>query len=125
MSGSAVYITGRLGTPFLQRIRALLPEAVDRAIYKTRDDMKTYETDPTIVPILTGRLQRSVVDFISPGQITFQWSAIDPNTGFNYAKLRDDIGGKLAPPNFSGFMLQKAKEILTGHLLTELGAMQP
>jgi len=126
MSGSAVYITGRLGVPFLQRIKALLPDAINRAIYNTKQELEnTVLKNPSIVPKDTGRLQNQVVSFVSPGQITFQWSAVDPRTGFNYAKLRDDIGGKIAPANFSGRILAIAKELLRKYLLDELGAMQP
>ena len=126
MSGSSVHVTGRLGVPFLQRIKALLPEAVTRAIYRTRRELEnTVLKNPSIVPRDTGRLQNQVVSFVSPGQIVFEWSAIDPNTGFNYAKLRDEIGGKIAPANFSGRILAIAKEILRKNLILELGAMTP
>ena len=126
MKGDVVYVTGRLGVPFLQRIRALVPEAVTRAIYRTKQELEnTVLKNPSIVPKDTGRLQNQVVSFVSPGQITFRWSAVDPDTGFNYAKLRDDIGGKTAPPNFSGRILAIAKELLMKYLLVELGAMQP
>jgi len=126
MKGDVVYVTGRLGVPFLQRIRALVPEAVTRAIYRTKQELEnTVLKNPSIVPKDTGRLQNQVVSFVSPGQIVLQWSAVDPKTGFNYAKLRDAIGGKIAPPNFSGRILAIAKELLMKYLLVELGAMQP
>ena len=126
MSGSSVHVTGRLGVPFLQRIKVLLPEAVTRAIYRTRRELEnTVLKNPSIVPRDTGRLQNQVVSFVSPGQIVFEWSAIDPNTGFNYAKLRDELGGKIAPANFSGRILAIAKEILRKNLILELGAMTP
>ena len=125
MSGSPVHITGRLGTPFLQRIQGLIPDAVTRAIYKTQAELEPFTKDPAIVPRLTGRLQNSVVKFVSPGQITLQWSAVDPKTGFNYAKLRDELGGKIAPPNFSGVLLERAKSLLMKNLLDELGAIRP
>lgn len=125
MSGSPVYVTGRLGTPDLTRFKSLIPEARTRAIYRTQSEMQPFFKNPGIVPYLTGRLQRSVVSFISPGQITFQWSAVDPISGFNYAKLRDDLGGKVAPPGFSKFMLAKAKELLINNLVRELQAVVP
>ena len=125
MSGSAVYITGRLGVPFLQRIKALVPEAITRAIYRTRQELSPYLLDPFIVPYDTGRLQDSAIDFVSPGQITIRWSAVDPISGFNYAKLRDDKGGILAPAGFTKTLLAKAKELLMKNLVLELGAMQP
>ena len=125
MSGSAVYITGRLGVPFLQRIKALVPEAITRAINRTRHELSPYLLDPFIVPYDTGRLQDSAVDFVSPGQITIQWSAVDPISGFNYAKLRDEKGGILAPAGFTKTLLAKAKELLMKNLVLELGAMQP
>ena len=124
-TGSAVFKTGRLGTPDLQRFRVLIPEAVTRAIYNTQSELEPFYNNPVIVPFLTGRLQKSVVSFVSPGQITVQWSAVDPKTGFNYAKLRDELGGRMAPPDFSGFMLQKAKELLIKNLTIELQNMQP
>ena len=124
-TGSAVFKTGRLGTPDLQRFRVLIPEAVTRAIYTTQSELEPFYINPAIVPFLTGRLQNSVVSFVSPGQITIQWSAVDPKTGFNYAKLRDELGGRMAPPDFSGFMLQKAKELLIKNLTIELQNMQP
>jgi len=96
---------------------------VERAIYRTRDELEPYLEDVTIVPRDTGRLQESVAWFISPGQITFQWSAVDPDTGFNYAKLRDLLGGKFAPPDFSGRLLGIAKELLKQNLLIELQGM--
>ena len=123
MSGSAVFVTGRLGVPFLQRIKVLLPEAITRAIHRTRQDLSPFVLDPFIVPYDTGRLQDSVVDFVSPGQITIQWSAVDPISGFNYAKLRDQLGGILAPAGFSKTIMQKAKELLRKNLIIELGAM--
>lgn len=124
-TGAPVYITGRLGTDFLRRIQVLTPEAVTRAIYTTKGQLEQFLKDITIVPYLTGRLQNSVVSFVSPGQLTFQWSAVDPKTGFNYAKLRDVLGGRFAPPNFSGRILDIAKELLKTNLRAELGAMQP
>ena len=125
MSGSAVHITGRLGVPFLQRLKGLIPEAITRAIYTTQRELEPFIKNPAIVPYLTGRLQQSVVSFVSPGQIVFQWSAVDPKTGFNYAALRDAIGGKIAPPGFSKTIMLKAKELLRKNLIIELGAMQP
>ena len=126
MSGSAVYVTGRLGTPDLARFKSLIPEAVTRAIYRTKQELEnTVLKNETIVPKLTGRLQNSVVDFVSPGQITLQWSAIDPKTGFNYAKLRDELGGRIAPPNFSGRILAIAKDLLIKNLQIELQGMRP
>lgn len=123
--GAPVFITGRLGVPFLQRIKNLLPEAITRAIYQTQADLEPFFKDITIVPRLTGKLQRSVVSFVSPGQIVFQWSATDEKTGFNYAKLRDILGGRFAPPDFSGRILKIAKELLMKNLIIELGAMTP
>jgi len=125
MSGSPVFITGRLGTPFLQRIKALIPEAITRAIYRTRHELTPFLQNPFIVPYLTGRLQDSAIDFVSPGQIVIQWSAVDPISGFNYAKLRDEKGGILAPAGFSKTILQRAKELLRNNLELELGAMKP
>ena len=52
-------------------------------------------------------------------------NTIDPDTNFNYAKLRDDIGGRVAPPNFSGRILAIAKELLVGFLEVELQAIAP
>ena len=96
MSGSVVHVTGRLGTPDLTRFKNLIPEAVTRAIYRTKNELEnTVFKNQSIVPYLTGRLQDSVVSFVSPGQITFQWSAIDPISNFNYAKIRDEKGGRI------------------------------
>ena len=125
MSGSSVHITGRLGVPFLQRIKNLLPSAVTRAIQRTNSELQPFLVNPSIVPLLTGRLQKSAVSFVSPGQIVIQWSAVDPNTGFNYAKLRDDIGGRIAPPGFSTTILLKAKDLLRNNLIIELQSLQP
>lgn len=125
MSGSPVFVTGRLGTPDLSRFKSLVPEAVTRAIRATQRDLQRFLKDPSIIPRDTGRLQNQVVSFVSPGQITFQWSAVDPISGFDYASLRDQIGGKIAPANFSGRILQIAKEILINHLRFELQAIAP
>ena len=138
MSGSAVYITGRLGVPFLQRIKALFPDAVTRAIYRTKDELQQFMNDPSIVPFHSegyfsgkyagrhpGILQRSGKMFISPGQIAIWWSAIDPITGYDYAGIRDEEGGNQAPPGYSKSILKIAKELLMKNLVVELGAMQP
>ena len=127
-SGSAVFKTGRLGTPDLQRFKVLIPEAVTRAIYTTQRELEPFYKNPSIVPFKTGLLQGSVVSFVSPGQITIQWSAIDK--GFDYAKIQDEGGptrgsGYITGKGFSGFMLQKAKEILIKNLTVELQNMQP
>ena len=119
-SGSEVVVVGRLGVPDLQRFRSLLPEATIRAGRATVLQLEPYLKNPAIVPRLTGRLQDSVVSFVSPGQIVFRWSAIDPDTGFNYAKIRDELGGRTAPPDYSGFILRKAKELLIQNLVLEL-----
>ena len=126
MSGSAVHVTGRLGTPDLSRFKSLIPEAVTRAIYRTKRELEnTVLKNPGIIPRDTGRLQESVVDFVSPGQIVFKWSAVDPISGFNYAKLRDEKGGRVAPANFSGRILAIAKELLVKYLTVELQAIVP
>ena len=126
MSGSPVYVTGRLGTPDLTRFKNLIPEAVTRAIYRTKSELEnTVFKNQSIVPYLTGRLQDSVVSFVSPGQITFQWSAIDPISNFNYAKIRDEKGGRIAPAGFSKRILAIAKELLIKYLTIELRAVQP
>ena len=125
MSGSAVFATGRLGTPDLTRFKNMIPAAKTRAIYRTQRELEPFLKNPGIIPYLTGRLQRSVVSFVSPGQLTFQWSAVDPKTGFNYAKLRDELGGKIAPPGFSKTILAKAKELLIKNLVLELQGIAP
>ena len=125
-SGSSVFVTGRLGTPDLVRFKNLIPSAVTRAIDRTKRELEaTVLKNPSIVPKDTGRLQNQVVSFVSPGQLVFQWSAIDPISGFDYAKLRDDIGGKIAPANFSGRILAIAKELLVQFLTIELQAIAP
>ena len=127
-TGSAVFKTGRLGTPDLQRFRVLIPEAVDRAIYKTKAEVEELAKKKHIVPFKTGLLQSSIVSFISPGQITFQWSAIDK--GFDYAKIQDEGGptrggGYIKGKGFSDFLLQAAKYLLIDNLQFELQNMQP
>ena len=134
-AGAPVYITGRLGTDFLRKIRVLTEDAITRAIYKTKAELEsTVFKNPAIVPYHSegypgttrqpGTLQNSIVSFISPGQITFQWSAIDPWTGFNYAKIRDEEGGRIAPAGFSKRILEMAKNILMQYLRDELQAIQ-
>ena len=132
---SEVYITGRLDNTFLRRIKNMLPDAITRAIYQTREDMKLYLTDPSIIPYhregypgtsrQPGTLQKSVQAFISPGQLVFRWSAIDPFTGYDYAKIRDLLGGKEAPAGWSKKILDIAKQILRANLITELQRLQP
>ena len=125
-TGSSVHITGRLGVPFLQRIKNLIPAAITRAIQRTNTELEnTVLKNPSIIPRDTGRLQNQVVGFVSPGQIVFQWSAIDPISGFDYAKLRDEKGGIVAPAGFSTRILAIAKELLMKYLVIELGAIQP
>ena len=126
MSGEPVFVTGRLGTPDLTRFKNLMPGAITRAIQRTIRELRaTVLKNPSIIPRDTGRLQESVVDFVSPGQITFQWSATDPKTGFNYAKLRDELGGKIAPANWSQRILAIAKSLLIKYLVIELQAVAP
>jgi len=137
-AGAPVYITGRLGTDFLRRIKVLSEAAITRAIYKAKAELEsTVFKNPTIVPLapgypsppyppgrMPGTLQNSIVSFISPGQITFQWSAIDPWSGYNYAKIRDEEGGRIAPAGFSKRILEMAKSILMQYLRDELQAIQ-
>ena len=125
MSGSAVHVTGRLGTPDLSRFKSLIPEAVTRAIYATQRDLKQYLMNPMEVPFLTGKLQKSVVSFVSPGQLVFQWSALDPSGTYDYAKIRDERGSKHVAAGWSDRILQIAKAILKNHLEFELQAIVP
>jgi hypothetical protein len=55
-----------------------------------------------------------------------KWSATDEK-GFDYAKVQDegDSRGRFPGWNFSGNMMEKAKELLRRFLLEELGAIQP
>jgi len=124
MSGQVV-VSGRLGTQFLQRIKVLLPEAIDRAIYAAKAELEPHLRDTARVRRKTGQLQDNVAWFISPGQITFRWSALSPE-GFDYAKVQDEgVPGRFSGSHFSTWFKEKAKELLMKHLLKELGAMRP
>ena len=122
MSGQPVHVTGRLSVAWLQRLKQLLPEAITRAIYATSQELEQYKMDPSMVPIDTGKLAGSLVKFVSPGQIVLQWSALSPQ-GYNYAKLRDELGGKQVAPGWSQRWLVLAKELLQKNLLIELQAI--
>ena len=124
MSGEVV-ITGRLGVTDFRRIAQLMYEAISRAIDRTHAELDRF--NQMWVPIDTGRLRASFVKSVTPGQIAMRWSAVDPKTGFNYAKVQDegDSRGRFPGWNFSGNMMEKAKELLRKYLLMELGAMTP
>ena len=125
MSGSSVHVTGRLGTPDLTRFKNLIPAARTRAIYATLRELEaTVLKNPSIIARLTGKLQDSVVSFVSPGQLVFQWSALSPE-GYDYAGVIDQKGGRVAPAGFAKRVLAIAKEILIKHLVIELQRLQP
>lgn len=124
MSGEVV-VTGRLGVTDFRRIASLTYEAISRAIDRTTMDLRVLNSMPEVVPLDTGRLQASFVVSATPGQIAMKWSAIDPKTGFNYAKVQDEGNARIRGKHYGSFMLRKAKELLRKYLLVELQGMKP
>ena len=109
----------------------LTEEAVRRAIENTISDIANFALgEGSQVPVKTGRLISSF-DIRSTGKsIIFGWSAVDPQTGYDYAKIQDEGGpagpggsGYISPNYFSYVVKEFGRGRLLAHLQAELRAV--
>ena len=70
-------------------------EAVSRALSRAAAEITRYAKD--IVPIRTGRLRDSIIVSPSLKSIHMIWNPIDPESGYQYAKVVDEgrAGGRV------------------------------
>lgn len=128
-TGAPVNIQVRFGKDAMDIIKQLTEEAIQRAIQNTIMDIAEYAYSPgSQVPVRTGRLLASLDISSTPRSIVFGWSAIDPISNFDYAKIQDEggltgTGGWILPKYFSQVTKNYAKERLLYHLNVELQSL--
>jgi len=110
-------------------LRQMTEAAIQEAILRARDRIYTLATgDASQVPVRTGRLRASVDIGFTPRFLALRWSAIDPKSNFDYARIQDEggttgTGGYIAPKYYSEVIAQQAKAILREELLIALAGM--
>jgi hypothetical protein len=129
VASSEVNVQVRFSAEAMALVAQLTDAAVTRAILSTIERVRTYAMGASSnVPVRTGRLKGSFDIASTPRSIVFKWSAVDPKTNYDYAKIQD-VGG----PNRYGYIAGKYYSAITAdfvrmwlieELTRELEAMQ-
>ena len=129
VSSQHVYAQVRFSKESIQALLQLTEQAIQRAVQRTADRLLAYATSgQSNVPVKTGRLRSSFSVWTTPRSIKFLWSAIDPKSNYDYAKIQDEggltgTGGWIAGKYYSQATAAYAREWLHEELVRELGAM--
>jgi len=129
VSSQHVYAQVRFSKESIQALLQLTEQAIQRAVQRTADRLLAYATSgQSNVPVKTGRLRSSFSVWTTPRSIKFLWSAIDPKSNYDYAKIQDEggltgTGGWIAGKYYSQATAAYAREWLHEELTRELGAM--
>jgi hypothetical protein len=129
VASSDVNVQVRFDTASIALLLQLTEDAVQRAIAATVDDLRSYAASGQAqVPVKTGRLKGSFDVASTPRSIVFKWSAIDPKSNYDYAKIQDEggmtgTGGWIAGKYFSYTTADYARERLMAHLQEEIQAI--
>lgn len=114
---------------FTREALALLPSLTDTAIVQAIDRtvarLRSFqEGSVSPVPIDTGRLQGSFAAAASPRSLIMHWSAIDPISGYDYAKVQDIGRENMFGQFYSSQMRDLAHQWLVEELIVALQAIQ-
>jgi len=110
-------------------LRQMTEAAIQEALMRAREKIIELATgEASQVPKKTGRLRASVDIGFTPRFLALKWSAIDPKSNFDYARIQDEggttgTGGWIAPKYYSIVIAQQAKDIIRRELLIALAAM--
>ena len=126
---SDVNVQVRFGADALRLLQQLTEDAIQRAIQATVARIRAYATGgQSNVPVRTGRLKGSFDIGSTPRSIVFKWSAIDPLTNYDYAKIQDVGGpnryGYIAGKYYSSVTADYARQWLVEELMKELGRLR-
>ena len=125
-----VYAQVRFSKESIQALLQLTDAAIQRAIQRTMERLRAYATSgQSNVPVRTGRLRSSFSIWNTPRSIKFLWSAIDPRSNYDYARIQDEggltgTGGWIAGKYYSQATAAYAREWLHEELVNELQGMR-
>jgi len=130
VASSHVYAQVRFSKESIQALIQLTDAAIQRAIQRTMERLRAYATSgQSNVPVRTGRLRSSFSIWNTPRSIKFLWSAIDPRSNYDYARIQDEggltgTGGWIAGKYYSQATAAYAREWLHEELVNELQGMR-
>ena len=123
-AGAPVDVQMRFTEPAVALLQNLTEEAIRNAIQRTIARITNYAKSAlSPVPIDTGRLRSSFDIGSTPRSIVFRWSAIDPRTGFDYAKVQDEGRANMVGKFYSDVVKMYARMWLVEELRAELMAI--
>lgn len=122
--GSPVNIQIRPQKGAIPILKQLTEEAILRALDRTVARLaEEAEGMGSRVPIRTGALRYGVVLAASPRTIIMNWSATDPRSGYDYAKVQDEGRSNMPGKFYSEYYRGRAKTIIMEELYFELASI--
>ena len=128
-TGADVVVQVRFDRESIEAVKQMTQAAIMAAIERVKARLSAYAmSGQSNVPVRTGRLRASFDVASTPRSLVFKWSAIDPKSGYDYAKIQDvggvtGTGGAIEGKDFSRHCREYAREWLREELLNALAGM--